>query len=210
MVLGIIPARAGSKGVLGKNTKLIAGKPLITWTIEAAKMSKKLDRLIVSTEDDKTADIAKEHGVEVLKRPVELAGDETSMLAVLQHVLSFIKADVVVLLQPTSPVRDNDLIDRCIKRFQEAGADSLGTGFICKACEYGTNTRRRQDLKGFFYDDGSVYVIKAELIKKGKLFNKKIEKFIISKEENIDIDDEFDFWIAEQILLKRAKGGARD
>ena len=94
-----------------------------------------------------------------------------------------------------------------IKRFTEKKVDNLGTGFICKYAEYGTYTQRRQDLKGFFYDDGNVYVIKSELIKQGKLFGDKVERIKISREQTIDINDEFDFWVAEQILLKRIKEG---
>jgi len=126
---------------------------------------------------------------------------------VLQYVLLAINADIVVILQPTSPVRDSDLIDRCIKTFKEKKADNLATGFICKFMEYGTYAQRRQDLEGFFYDDGNVYVVNADLIKKGKLFGKSVERFKTSREEDIEIDDDFDFWMAEQVLLRRIKGG---
>ena len=207
MILGVIPARGGSKGIPRKNIKMIAGKPLIAWTIEAAKGSKLLDRFVVSTEDPEIAEISRKYGAEVIDRPAELATDEASTLSVLQHAISIIKADTVVILQPTSPVRDTDLIDRCIRRFQEIKADNLAAGFICKFMEYGTYTQRRQDLKGFFYDDGNVYVIKTDLIKKGKLLGKNVERFKTSREENVEIDDDFDFWMAEQILLKRIKEG---
>lgn len=203
MILGVIPARGGSKGIPRKNIKKLCGKPLIAWTIEAAKKSKLLDKYVVSTEDGEIARVAKKYGAEVVPRPPELAKDETPILAVLQDVLKRIDADVVVLLNPTSPIRDPDLIDRCIKRFLDTGADSLATGFICKYKEYGTCNRRRQDIEGFFYDDGNVYVIKADLIKKGDRFGKKIERIITDKEQNVDIDDEFDFWLAEQVLKKR-------
>lgn len=207
MILGIIPARGGSKGIPRKNIKMIAGKPLIAWTIEAAKKSKLLDSFVVSTEDSEIAEISRKYGAEAIDRPVELAGDEASTLSVLQHVISIVEADTVVVLQPTSPVRDRDLIDRCIRRYQETGVDNLATGFICKFMEYGSYTQRRQDLEGFFYDDGNVYVIKADLIKKGKLLGKKVERFKTSREESIEIDDDFDFWMAEQVLLKRIKEG---
>lgn len=207
MILGVIPARGGSKGMPRKNIKAIAGRPLISWSIEAAKQSKLLDRFVVSTEDSEIADISRKCGTEMIDRPSKLATDEATTLSVLQHVLSIIKADTVVILQPTSPVRDVGLIDRCIKRYQETGVDNLATGFTCKFMEYGTYTQRRQDLKGFFYDDGNVYVIKADLIRKGKLFGEKAERIETTKEHNIEIDDEFDFWMAEQILLKRVKEG---
>lgn len=200
MVLGIIPARGGSKGVPRKNIRLISGKPLIAWTIEAAKKSKLLDRFIVSTEDNEIADIAREYGAEVLKRPAELATDEVSTMSVLQHALAQIKCDTVVLLQATSPIRKPALIDECIKEFRDKGYDSLATGFICKYMEYGKNELRRQDICGFFYDDGNVYVLKPEFILKGDRYGNKIGKKIISRWENHEIDDEFDLWLAEQII----------
>jgi len=204
--LGVIPARGGSKGIPRKNIKPIAGKPLITWSIEAAKKSKLLDRFIVSTEDKEIAKIAKSCKAEVINRPKELATDEATTLSVLQQVLSVIDAETVVILQPTSPIRDDKLIDSCISKYKESKADNLATGFICKFKEYGTYTQRRQDLKGFFYDDGNVYVVKADLIREGKLIGKTSQRIATSREENVEIDDEFDFWLAEQILLKNNKG----
>jgi len=205
MILGVTPARGGSKGIPRKNIRELCGKPLIAWTIEAAKQSKLLDRYVVSTEDKKIAEVARKYGAEVLYRPKELATDEASTLSVLQDVLKKIDADVVVLLQCTSPIRDRGLIDRCIKRVLETNADSLATGFMCKLYGWGTYSARKQDLEGFFHDDGNVYVVKADLIRKGKLWGKKMEKMEIGKEQNIEIDDEFDFWLTEQILRKRGE-----
>jgi len=201
--LGIIPARGGSKAIPRKNIKMIAGKPLIAWTIEAAKQSKWLDRFVVSTEDEEIADVSRRYGAEVIDRPKRLATDTATTLAVLQHVLTKIDAQAIVLLQPTSPVRDEGLIDLCIKKFQKQRVDNIATGFICKFMEYGTYVKRRQDLKGFFYDDGNVYVMKSDLIRSGTRYGKKVGRIEISREQNVEIDDEFDFWLAEQILLKR-------
>ena len=203
MILGITPARGGSKGIPRKNIREICGKPLIAWTIEAAKKSKLLDRYVVSTEDEGIAEISRNYGAEVVYRPPELATDEATTVSVLQDVLKKIDADVVVVLQATSPIRNDGLIDSCIKRFLDTSADSLATGFICKYLEYGTYTLRRQDIKGFFYDDGNVYVINAEIIKDGRWYGNKIERVILDKEQSVDIDDEYDFWLAEQILKKR-------
>lgn len=205
MILGITPARGGSKGIPRKNIKELCGKPLIAWTIEAAKKSKLLDRYVVSTGDKEIAKISRKYGAEVVPRPPELATDEATTLSVLQDVLKKIDADVVVVLQATSPIRNEGLIDYCIKKFLDTGADSLATGFICKYLEYGTYNLRRQDIKGFFYDDGNVYVIKAEVIKDGSWYGNKIERLILDKEQSVDIDDEFDFWIAEKILERRLR-----
>ena len=203
MILGIIPARGGSKTVPRKNIKEMCGKPLMVWTIEAAKKSRLLDRFVVSTEDKEISEVAKKHGAEVVERPPELATDTATTLSVLQDVLKRIDADVVVVLQPTSPIRGEGLIDKCIKQFLDRGADSLATGFICKYKEYGKDAKRRQDIEGFFYDDGNVYVIRAGMIKKGDRYGEKIERVLVSREESVDIDDKFDFWLAEQILRKK-------
>lgn len=202
MILGITPARGGSKRIPRKNIKLIAGKPLIAWTIESAKKSKLLDRYIVSTEDEEIANVAKEYDAEVFYRPHRLATDEISTLSVLQHAIEQIPCNIVVLLQATSPIRKPNLIDECLSEFKELGYDSLATGFICKYIEYSKNVLRGQDIPGFFYDDGNVYVIRADLIRKGDRYGKKIGRRILSRWENIEIDDEFDFWVAERILRK--------
>ena len=200
MILGIIPARGGSKGIPRKNIRLLAGKPLLAWSIEAAQASKRLDRTVVSTEDPEIAAAAKRYGAEVIDRPAALASDETLTLPVLQHALEKIQADTVVLLQPTSPVREAGLVDLCIERFLQSGADSLATGYWCKAKEYGTAETRRQEIPGFFVDDGNLYVMKAELLRRGDRYGKKIERVALSREQNLDLDDEFDFKMAEQIL----------
>ncbi len=203
MILGITPARGGSKGVPRKNVRMLAGKPLIAWTVEAALACKLLDRYVVSTEDLEIARVARECRAEVLDRPKELATDEMPTLPVLQHALTRIPADIVVLLQATSPLRDPGLIEQCIQRFQETGADSLATGFICKYTEYGTNHVRRQEIPGFFHDDGSVYVMRADLLRRGDRHGKKLERLVTDREQNAEIDDEFDLWLMEQLLLKR-------
>lgn len=205
MIVGVTPARGGSKGVPRKNIRPLAGKPLLAWTVEAALESKLLGRYLVSTEDTEIAAVARQYGAEVLERPKNLATDEASTLEVLQHLLSRVPAETVVLLQATSPIREKGLVDRCIRRFAETQADSLATGFICKQTEYGQNSLRRQGIPGFFADDGNIYVIKAELLLHGDRYGKKIEQFLLDREQNLDIDDEFDLWMAEQILKKRAE-----
>lgn len=178
---------------------------MIAWSIEIAKKSRLLDRVIVSTEDPEIAGVAKLCGAEVLPRPVHLASDEASTLSVLEHVVKEIPCEVVVVLQPTCPIRSNPLIDDCVREFLEKKADSLATGFICKYMEYGKNVHRRQEIAGFFYDDGNIYVIDSNLIRRGERYGEKIVRKIISREENVDIDDEFDFWLAEKVLLERMK-----
>lgn len=202
MILGLIPARGGSKGVPKKNIKIIHGKPLIVWSIEKGLRSKLIDKLVVSTDSEEIAQIAKEAGAEVLMRPSELATDTASTQDVMVHTLQHYPADTLVLLQPTSPYRSNGLIDDCINEFLQNDFDSLATGFICDYKEYGKNTLPRQQIRGFFYDDGNVYVIKADNILKGDRYGSKIGRKFITRYENAEIDDEYDFWLLEQILRK--------
>ena len=204
MILGLIPARGGSKGVPRKNIRECGGKPLIAWTIEAAQKSKELDAFIVSTEDDEIAQVSVEWGAAVARRPQELATDEATTEDLMQHVLQdFPAAEVLVLLQPTSPIRAPDLIDRCVKQFRETEVDSLATGFICKFVEYGKPVPPRQAIPGFFYDDGSVYVIRAQFARIGDRYGKKLGRLETDREQNLEIDDEFDFWVADQVLRRR-------
>lgn len=206
MILGLIPARGGSKGVPRKNVRVCSGKPLIAWTIEAARQSRLLDEFVVSTEDEEIARVANDWGAPVMKRPADLATDEATTEAVMLHVLSaYPKASALVLLQPTSPVRDPGLIDRCIDRFLETRADSLATGFVCKFVEYGRPAPRRQEIPGFFYDDGSVYVMRADLLRAGDRYGNRMELLETDREQNVEIDDEFDFWLCEQILARRGQ-----
>ncbi len=207
MILGLIPARGGSKGVPGKNIKEIYGKPLIAWTIIRAKESELIDKIVVSTDSDEIAKVSEQYGAFVLKRPAILATDTASTQDVMVHALEAYPSDVVVLLQPTSPFRSFGLIDECIKEFKEGGFDSLATGFMCDYKEYGKNTLPRQQIKGFFYDDGSVYVIKGKNILEGDRYGSKIGYYYTDKFENYEIDDEFDFWLLEKILEQKDKNG---
>ena len=205
MIAGIIPARGGSKGIPRKNLRPIAGKPLIAWSIEAANESRLLDDYYVSTEDNEISSVSREYGAKVIERPPELATDGADMMDVLRHFLDYTGADIVVLLQPTSPVREKGLVDRCIKRFQEKKADSLATGYNCKIFEYGSYSDNRQRLSGFFHDDGNVYLFKEGLIRQGRRIGERAERMEISKEQNFEIDDLFDFWLNEQILKNTEK-----
>ena len=169
MIPGLIPARGGSKGLLRKNVRMIAGKPLIAWTIEAARDAKCLDYTVVSTEDCEIAEIAGTWGAKVLSRPAELATDNATSLSVWQHALSVHPAEILVNLYPTSPIRDDGLINAVVAEFKEKRPTCLATGFKCHFMPFGSNDdgfsekTRRQDLEGFFYDDGNIYVVDSYL-----------------------------------------------
>lgn len=206
-VLCIIPARGGSKGIPKKNIKDLLGKPLISWSIEAANKSKLIDKIVLSTEDKEIRDIALTYGVTVIDRPQEFAEDTSTSWSVINHVITTLSPkynpDAIVLLQPTSPIRNNNTIDNCIKKFFEHNYDSCVTGYVFRHLPYGEKPKRRQEIKGVFYNDGNVFVIKPSLILNGKMTNENWGYVISSKEENIDIDDEYDFWLAEQVLKRR-------
>lgn len=202
-VLGVIPARGGSKGVPRKNIRPVAGKPLLLWTIEAAQRARRLTRWVVSTEDAEIAEIAARAGAQVLSRPMELATDEASTVSVLQHALGEIPMDVVVALNPTSPIRRDGLIDACVDTFIAEGADSLGTVHKDHSYEYGRDPGRRQDMRPRLVDNGNVYVLKAEVIRAGRWHGDRLAVFETTREEGVEIDEEFDVWLAEQVLLQR-------
>jgi len=206
MILGVIPARGGSKGIPRKNIKLLLGKPLITWSIEAAQDSKLIDRLIVSTEDVEIAHIAKEAGVEVLNRPKELATDYSATIPVLRHALEYIDAKIVVLLQPTSPIRVNNLIDRAIERFLSSDCDTLATGYISKHYAWGDQCVPRQKIKGYFHDDGNIYVFKSSVIESDKWIGNSPHQMVVEEIYNLEIDNISDFWATEGILLRVLEG----
>ncbi len=220
--IAIIPARGGSKGVPRKNIKLLAGKPLVAYSIEHALAARHLSRVIVSTEDDEIAGIAQQYGAEVIKRPAELAQDTTPTEPVLQHVVNILETeqlytvDGVVLLQPTSPIRRSGAVDRAIERFLEVQADSVLS--VCEETRFFwrvrdgrvdplydfKNRRRRQDIvEGTYRENGSIYVTRRETLMTGNnRLGGNIELFVMSQEESIEVDTQFDFRLAEQLLNK--------
>jgi CMP-N-acetylneuraminic acid synthetase len=204
MRLAVIPARGGSRGVPGKNIRFLHGQPLISWSIQAAQQATSVDRVMVSTDSDNIASIAKACGAEVLMRPPELATDEATTLSVIRHVAAEIHAaDTFIILQPTSPLRDEGLIDDCVKLYEQGQYSNLATGYWCKYREFGThNNARRQDYAGFFYDDGSVYILSRNLIEQDRWFGDRIFRHAISRHQNYEIDDEIDFVILEALMDK--------
>ncbi|MDR1922356.1 MAG: acylneuraminate cytidylyltransferase family protein [Candidatus Adiutrix sp.] len=198
--LGLIPARGGSKGILRKNIRPICGHPLIAWTIRAALESKLLDEVLVSTEDDEIASVSRAYGAKVLERPAELARDETISRDVVAQALEVTGARHSVLLQPTSPVRSRGLIDRVVAAFNGGAFDSMATGSEHPLYPPHGVEHRRQDIKYVFVNDGSVIVSTRETVMARSLFGSRAGVLTTSREENVDIDDEFDFWLAEKVL----------
>jgi len=207
-VLGVMTVRGGSKGLPRKNVLPLCGKPLMVWAIEQAKASKHITRFIVSTEDEEMKQLALKNGVEVLDRPLELAQDETPTWEVLYDVLMTLEPynpNAIVLLQATCPIRKPGLIDKCIEEFFKQDVDSLVTGDYFDETIWGRPIKRRQDIvkEQVFVNDGNVYVFKPDIIAKGDLVGKTYAYVFTSQEEHVDIDTEYDLWLAEKIMEER-------
>ena len=204
MRLAVIPARGGSKGLPGKNIRPLLGKPLIGWSIEAARRAASIGRVLVSTDSDEIASVARQFGAEVLPRPAALATDEATTIAVMTHVAAEVPdASTFIVLQPTSPLRDNGLIDACVATYEKGGYSNLATGYWCKYQEFGShNNTRRQDSKGFFYDDGSVYILPRTLVEEGLWYGNNICRQVIARHQNYEIDDEVDFVVLEALMRR--------
>lgn len=225
-VLGIIPARGGSKGVPRKNIRLLCGKPLIAYTIEAALKSKQLTRTILSTDDAEIAEVGKSLGVDVpFIRPRELAEDTTPTLPVVLHAVKALEGvgenyDAVCLLQPTNPLRRTEDIDNCIELLEESGADSVlsvlavpdtynpkwvywknGTGKLILSTGESEPVSRRQDLPPAFHREGSVYVTRTEILKtKQSLYGETVQGYEMSPQFSSNIDTQGDWQRIENRL----------
>lgn len=201
-IIGIIPARGGSKGIKKKNIIKIKNKPLIYWTIQSAKQSKLMHDFYLSTEDKKIKRVALKYGCKVIDRPKNLARDETTTISVLKHCLKTTNADALVCLNPTSPIRPKGLIDYAIRKFKKYKVDTLASGRILHNYEWGIyNNLPRQKLKGWFWDDGLIYILKANHINKGRWFGKKLYRLNVSKLYNIvELDDYEDLKILKKLM----------
>ncbi len=226
-ILGLIPARGGSKGVPKKNIKLLGSMPLIEYTINAAKASKHLTQIVVSTDQEEIAIVAEISGYKPpFIRPEALAQDFSTSLEVVQHALSFFESnaiffDAVCLLQPTSPFRENGLIDLAIEKFITTNADSLvsvlpipdeynphwafeeqGDGLLRIATGEEKIITRRQELPKSFFRDGSIYITRTDTIKKGSLYGKSIAYLESNPQFHVNIDTMKDWETAELLLPK--------
>ncbi len=231
--LGLIPARGGSKEVPRKNIRPLAGKPLIVYTIEAALQSQHRLRVVVSTDDQAIAETARAAGADApFLRPPELARDETPMLPVLQHAIKYLKQEegyypnMVILLQPTSPLRTTEHIDQAIELFLETRANSVVSlckvehspywmkiidveGRVSSFVKSNKEYIRRQDLPKVYRLNGAIFVTEPDIImNEGRVLGDDTRAYIMEPEDSIDVDTELDFELAELIIKKRcAKRG---
>ncbi|MBI5221554.1 MAG: acylneuraminate cytidylyltransferase family protein [Candidatus Magasanikbacteria bacterium] len=226
-VLGIITARGGSKGIPGKNIKLLNGKPLIAYSIEEALKSRVFDSLIVSTDDPVIADVSRSYGADVpFMRPADLAQDGTPTLPVLTHAVDWLKKnknltfDVVVLLQPTTPLRRSFHIQEAVKLFNDKGGDSIVSVFevpghynphwqfkldesgklsIFTGESFEKIIRRRQDLPKTYTRNGAIYAFKPALLLGDvpTFYGNDIRAYIMDEKYSVNIDSMEDFKLAE-------------
>jgi N-acylneuraminate cytidylyltransferase/CMP-N,N'-diacetyllegionaminic acid synthase len=225
-ILALIPARGGSKGLPGKNILSFCGKPLIARTILEAQKSRYLDKVVVSTDDEAIAGVSRKYGACVpFLRPRKLATSTSNMIDVVLHCLdSLVKKnemfDMVVLLQPTSPLRTTQDIDRAIELFFKKKATSvisvcvsehhpwwsisLGKGFKVDKFLGGSSLHKnRQVLPDYFRINGAVYISTAELLREKRSFlSRNTYAYIMSPEKSIDIDNKIDFEFAEFLAKK--------
>lgn len=222
-VLGILPARGGSKGLPGKNVRDLYGKPLIAWAGSALAECQSVSRAICSTDDDEIAAAARACGLEVpFKRPDELASDTAKVADVLVHVLDEIDPQGlfthVALVQATSPTVTSDIIDEAIRLAENTDADTVVTGFKATSAhpsimfrvddeqvqwflQGDTFAKRRQEFETIYIRTGLVYVVKTSVLREtGGLYGAKVRNLEVRQSQSLTIDDEFDFSLAEFLM----------
>ena len=219
-VLAIVPARGGSKRLPRKNVLPLHGKPLIVWSIEAGLRSKYVDKVIVSSEDSEVLEIARNSNAETIERPIALASDDVSSFDVVEHALNSIQAgvDILVLLQPTSPLRTEMHIDQALSLMMNRKANAIVSVSAAEHPPLWSNTLpdddnmesfldesvanvRSQDLPKFFQVNGALYICRTKqlLHKKSFFLKNDIFAYRMSRRDSIDIDEYLDLKLAELI-----------
>ena len=224
-VLGVVTARGGSKGIPGKNVRPLGGRPLLAWTAEAALAARRLSRVVLTTDDERIAEVGRACGLEVpFLRPAELAQDDTPTLPVLRHAVAELERagdrfDAVCLLQPTSPFRRAGDIDGCIELLGSAGLDAVvsvlpvppehnphwvyfrdGDGLLRLATGEEQPIPRRQELPPAFHRDGAVYVTRRDVLMEGNsLYGKRLGGYLTDP-RSVNLDTPEDWERAESLL----------
>ncbi|WBW95441.1 acylneuraminate cytidylyltransferase family protein [Oceanirhabdus sp. W0125-5] len=225
-ILAVIPARGGSKGIKNKNIVKLQGKHLIGYTIEVCKESLYIDEYIVSTDSEDIKEVSELYGAKVpFYRPEHLASDSAKSIDVVLHVLDKVernsgKYDIVVLLQPTSPLRTVEELDNAIVEFVKRGGESLVSvcecekspilmreilhGKLTEIVNFRGNNLRRQELPIYYMFNGAIYINTVNMLKNKNCFvDEDTIPFIMDRENSVDIDEEKDLIIAEYYLNKR-------
>lgn len=223
-IYGIIPARGGSKGIPKKNIQFIAGKPLIYYTIIAGLGSRYINKLIVSTDDDEIFQIAESYGAIVWRRPEIISGDDSPTIDTVLHVMEQCKMkdnepEIIVLLQPTSPLRTSSDIDTALELFMNNECDSvisvvrtdhppfwnliLDGKYLKPLMGQHFFTMRRQELPATYIPNGAIFIVRAKTLKIQRTFyGQKTIPYIMNSERSVDIDSKFDLYIVEELMRR--------
>ncbi|MBE7554831.1 MAG: acylneuraminate cytidylyltransferase family protein [Anaerolineales bacterium] len=230
-ILGIIPARGGSKGIPRKNVRQVGGRPLIAWTWEAAQVTPTVTRLIVSTDDQEIAGLARAAGIEIpFIRPAQFASDTASAIDVVSHALNWLqeqeqyRPDFVLWLQPTSPLRTSADIEAAATLAQEKAADSVisvcpvehqhpalmkrveSNGLLKSWQDDQTLIQRRQELPPVYCLNGAIYLIRREVLLEQQTFYPEATfAYVMPSERSLDIDTPWDLYLVDLILKDRCK-----
>lgn len=230
-VLALVTARGGSKGLPGKNLRPLLGKPLIGWSIDQGRASKYVDAVVVSTDDDAIAVAARAHGAELpFMRPLELASDTASSIDVILHALDALEQagrryDVLVLLEPTSPLRETTDIDAALEALLnnteaqsivgvakvEAGHPSFllrrNGNLLVPYAPQEFGAKRRQDLDELFFLEGTVYITWVEALRERRgFYHERTMPYVVPKYKSFEVDDLTDFTVIEALMAARKKG----
>lgn len=224
-ILALIPARGGSKGIKNKNIIDLNGQPLISYSIQASMDSKYIDETVVTTDSEEIANISKKYGANVpFMRPAELASDQAKTVDAVLHAIKSLNEmgkqfDVLVLLQPTQPLRTAADIDEAIKRFFATGMRGLVSisavnehPLLMRTMDENGNiksilgensTCRRQDMKSYYIVNGCIYINRIAEISPNTSFNDNLVGYVMGAAHSVDIDDKKDLFLAEYYLQKR-------
>lgn len=226
-ILGLIPARGGSKGIPGKNIRLLNGKPLLYYAVQAANKSGLVDRLILTTDSNEIASTGRELGIEVpFLRPTELARDDTPMLPVIEHTLHFVEAqgwqpDIILLLQPTAPLRRGEHIRQAVELLTQTKCDSVVSvvevprhyvpDFVLRLEDGKLHpfldmplATRRQDARPAYSRDGTIYAFwRNVLVEKKNIYGDDCRPLIIPEDQSCNLDTMDDWQEAEEKILLR-------
>ena len=220
-ILAVILARGGSKRLPGKNILDLAGKPLIAWSIESGLNSKYIDEVIVSSDSDKILNISKKYGTKIVKRPSALASDTATSFDAIKHTIDIRdqKFDFVILLQPTSPLRNNGHIDEALELLIKKNADAIisvtETDYspswadtlpkdrsMVNFLKNGVLNKRSQDFVKHYRINGAIYICRTEKLLEEKSFFLKgnIYAYQMNRESSVDIDEKIDFQLAKMLI----------
>ena len=232
-VLGVIPARGGSKGVPGKNLRDLAGRPLLAYTVDAARASRRLNRVVLSTDDPAVADAGRRLGVDVpFMRPTHLASDDAPMLPVLVHAMDEMQAlgfvaDAVAVLQPTSPLRRAEHIDAAVELLASTAADAvvsvvevphqfapaslmrLEGDRLLPLTDAPMVLQRQQKAPVYARNGPAVLVVRTAQLRKGSLYGDDTRALVMTSDDSVDVDTAWDFDLLVFLLARRAAAPAR-